>query len=160
MRVVPTGTARLARPGLVGTGSFEKLPNEFAALGTVIIQAFVGPLARDQHPAPGNTQVFELVSFALAASGCHGVSSALGLDPIKQPYRTARRARGDLQFGVQPMDVIPLCIGGALVDAGGLVNSFSQIFGEGVLAAIRAHERAFPPVEVTLPWGEAGGKKS
>ena len=28
----------------------------------------------------------------------------------------------------------------------------------GVLAAIRAHERAFPQVEVTLPWGEAGGK--
>lgn len=29
----------------------------------------------------------------------------------------------------------------------------------GVLAAIRAHERAFPPVEVTLPWGEADGKR-
>jgi integrase len=28
----------------------------------------------------------------------------------------------------------------------------------GVLAAARAHERAFPPAEVTLPWGELGGK--
>jgi integrase len=28
----------------------------------------------------------------------------------------------------------------------------------GVLAATRAHERAFPSTEVTLPWGEPGGK--
>jgi integrase len=29
----------------------------------------------------------------------------------------------------------------------------------GVLAATRAHEQAFPSVEVTLPWGEPGGKQ-
>jgi hypothetical protein len=36
------------------TGLLEQLPNKFATFGPVIIQTFVGPLARDQHAPPGD----------------------------------------------------------------------------------------------------------
>jgi hypothetical protein len=84
----------------VDASGVKELPNKFAAFGPVIGQALVGPLARDQHAAPGDAEVVGLVGFALAASRGHGVSDTLGLDPIQQPYRTARRARSDLKFGV------------------------------------------------------------
>jgi hypothetical protein len=71
-------------------GLFKELPNEFAAFGAVVIQALVRPLTRDQHPPPGDAQVFELVGFAFAAPGRHGMPSTPGLDPIEQPHRTLR----------------------------------------------------------------------
>jgi hypothetical protein len=74
--------------------------------------------------------MFESVHFALAAPRDHGVSSALGLDPIQQPHRTTRRARGDLQFGVQPVGVMPLSLCDVVGEAGGLVDGFGEIFGE------------------------------
>jgi hypothetical protein len=103
--------------GWLDAGGLEQLPNEFAAFGPVIIQVFVGPLARDEHAATGDAQVFEAVSFALAPPRDQGVSSALGLDPIQQPHRTTRRARGDLQFGMQPVGMIPLSLGDVVVKA-------------------------------------------
>jgi hypothetical protein len=69
-------------------GGLEELANEFTAFDAVIVQGFVGPLSGDQHPAPGNAQVFQLVSFAFALPGSHGVSGAFGLDAIQQPHRT------------------------------------------------------------------------
>jgi hypothetical protein len=53
--------------GGVDARGLEELPNKLPAFGAVIIQALVGPLARDQHAAPGDAQVFESVGFALAA---------------------------------------------------------------------------------------------
>jgi hypothetical protein len=69
------------------TGSFEKLPNKRAALGPVIIQRLIRPLSRHQDPSPGNAQVLGLVGLALAPSGGHGVSGAVGLDSVEQPHR-------------------------------------------------------------------------
>jgi hypothetical protein len=82
------------------TRLLEQLSNKCAAFGPVIVQSLVGPLAGDEHAAPGDTQVCESVGFALAAPRDQGVSGAFGLDSVEQPHRTARRARGDLQFGV------------------------------------------------------------
>jgi len=39
--------------GGLDTGGFEELPNEFAALGPVVIEGFVRPLPGDQDPPPG-----------------------------------------------------------------------------------------------------------
>jgi hypothetical protein len=127
------------RPVLEAVGGLdprllEQLPNKFAAFGSVVIQAFVGPLARDQHAAPSNTQMLEAVSFALAAPGRQGVPSTLGLDPIQQPHRTPRRTRSDLQFGVQPVNVITLGLGGVLVEAGGLVDAFGEVLRDALTA--------------------------
>ena len=69
---------------------FEELPNEFAAFGAVVIEGLVGPFAGDQDAASGDAQVFGLVGFALAASGCHGVPGAVGLDAVEQPHRAPR----------------------------------------------------------------------
>jgi len=80
---VVRGVARL------DAGVFEELPNEFAAFGAMIVKGLVGPLARHQHPSPGNTQVIELVGLALAPSGRRGVSSAVGLDAVEQPDRAS-----------------------------------------------------------------------
>jgi len=110
--------------GRLDPRGLEELPNKFAAFGPVVIQAFVRPLARNQHTAPGNPQMFESVSLALAAPGSQGVSGSFGLDPIQQPHRTARRTRRDLKFSVQPMDVIPLRLSGVVIKAGGLVDAF------------------------------------
>jgi hypothetical protein len=52
----------------VDAGLLEQLPNEFAAFSPVVFQAFVGPLARHQHAAPSNTQIFGPMGLALATS--------------------------------------------------------------------------------------------
>ncbi|PZS23059.1 MAG: hypothetical protein DLM60_03300, partial [Pseudonocardiales bacterium] len=59
---------------------FEELPNEFAAFGAVVIEGLVRPLPGHQNAPAGDAEVFGLVGFAFAASRCHGVSGALGLD--------------------------------------------------------------------------------
>jgi hypothetical protein len=69
---------------------FEELPNEFPAFGAVIVEGFVGPFAGDEHAASGDSEVFELVGFALAASRCHGVAGALGLHAVEEPHGAAR----------------------------------------------------------------------
>jgi hypothetical protein len=91
------------------------LPNELATFGSVIVEGLVRPLARDQNPASGDTQVFKLMGFALAPSGSGRGPGAFGLNSVQQPYRTPGRARGDLQFGVQPLGVVALSIRGVLV---------------------------------------------
>jgi hypothetical protein len=67
------------------TGLFQELPNELAPLGPVVPEGFVRPFAGDQDTPSGDPQVFRLVCFALAVSGCDGVSGALGLDAVEQP---------------------------------------------------------------------------
>jgi hypothetical protein len=57
--VVPTGRPVVGTVAEVDACGFEKLPNKFATFGPVIIQGLVGPLARAQHAAPGNPQVFK-----------------------------------------------------------------------------------------------------
>ena len=54
----------------------------------------------------------------------------MGLDAVEQPHRTSRRARRDLQFGVQPPGVITVGVGGVLSEPGGLADAFGQIFCE------------------------------
>ena len=120
--------------GGLDAGLLEQLPNKFAAFDAVIVQAFVGPLARDEHAAPGDAQVFESVGFALAAPRRQGVPGTFGLDPIQQPHRTPRRTRSDLQFGVQPVNVITLGLGGVLVEAGGLVDAFGEVLRDALTA--------------------------
>ncbi|MDT7596991.1 MAG: hypothetical protein QOJ06_2537, partial [Pseudonocardiales bacterium] len=44
----------------------QKLPNEFAAFGAVVVKGLVGPFPGDQDAAPGDAEVFVLVGFALA----------------------------------------------------------------------------------------------
>ena len=80
----------LGAVGGLDAGGFEELPNEFAAFGAVVIQGLVRPFAGDQDAASGDAEVFGLVGLAFAASGCHGVAGALGLDAVEQPERTAR----------------------------------------------------------------------
>jgi hypothetical protein len=108
--------------GWLDAGGVEELPNEFATFGAVIVEGFVGPFAGDQDAAPSDPQVFESVSFAFAASRGHGVPGTLGLDPIQQPHRTARRARGDPEFGMQPVGMITLGVGGVFIEASSLVD--------------------------------------
>ena len=108
----------------------EELPNEFAAFGAVILQRFVGPFPGDEDAASGDAEVFGLVGFALAPPGGHGVPGAVGLDSVEQPYRAPGRARGDAQFGVQPVGVVAVGVGGVLTESGGLPDAFCQIFCE------------------------------
>ncbi|MDQ4030789.1 MAG: hypothetical protein M3332_00380 [Actinomycetota bacterium] len=112
--------------GAVGglyAGGVEELPNEFASFGAVIIKRLVGPFAGDQDAASGDAQVFGLVGLALAASRCHGVPSALGLNPVEKPHRAARGARGYAEFGVELVGVIALGMGGVFIEASGLPDT-------------------------------------
>jgi hypothetical protein len=112
------------------TGLFEELPNEFAAFGAVVIQGLVGPLPRDQDTTASDAQVFGPVRLVLAVARSHGMSDAFGLNAVEQPHRTPRRARGDLQFGVQPSGVVAVGVGGVLTESSGLPDAFGQIFCE------------------------------
>jgi hypothetical protein len=56
------------------------------------------------------------------------VSSAFGLDAVEQPYGAAGRARSDLEFGVQALEVIPLGVGGAFGEPSGVTDAFGQVF--------------------------------
>ena len=76
--------------GGLDAGLFEELPNEFAALGAVVIEGLVGPLPRHEDAASGDAEVFGLVGLALAAPRDQGVAGAAGLDAIEQPHRTPR----------------------------------------------------------------------
>jgi hypothetical protein len=71
-----------------------------------------------------------LVRLALAPPRGHRVSGALGLDAVEQPHRTARRARSDLEFGMQPPSVIPQSIRHALAETSGLPNALGEVFRE------------------------------
>ena len=70
------------------------------------------------------------MGLALAVPGGHGVAGAFGLDAIEQPHRTPGRARGDPEFGVEPMGMVALGVGGVLPEPGGLSYRFGQIFSE------------------------------
>jgi hypothetical protein len=64
------------------------------------------------------------------------------------PYssHTAQRGNtGDLQFGVQPVGVIPLGLGGVLVEVGGLVDALGGY----------PEKMGQPSIKVTIP-GRAG----
>ena len=123
----PVG-AVLGAVGGLDVGGLEELPNEFAAFGTMIIQSFVGPFAGDQDAASGDAQVFGLVCFAFAASRCHGVSGAFGLDSVEQPHRAARRAGRHAELGVEPVGVVALGVCGVLVEASGLPDALVRYF--------------------------------
>ena len=58
------------------------------------------------------------------------MSDAFGLNAVEQPHRTPRRARGDLQFGMQPPGMVALGVGGVLTESGGLPDALGQIFRE------------------------------
>ena len=120
----PLVGAVLETVGGVDAGGFEELPNEFGPFCAVIVEGLIGPLAGDQDAASGDAQVFGLVGFALAASRRHGVAGAFGLDSVEQPHRTARRARRDAEFGVEPVGVVAVGVGGVLVEPGGLAYRF------------------------------------
>ena len=77
----------LGAVGGLDAGGLEELPNEFAALGPVVIEGLVRPLPGDEHASPGDAQVFGFVCLALASSGGYGVSGAVGLDSVEQPHR-------------------------------------------------------------------------
>jgi hypothetical protein len=109
--------------GGLDAGGLEELPNEFPAFCAVIIEGLVGPFSGDQHTASGDAQVFGLVGLAFAASWRHGVSGPFGLDSVEQPHWTSRGARRHPEFGVQPVGVIALGVGGVLVESGGLADA-------------------------------------
>jgi hypothetical protein len=67
------------------------LPNEFGAVGAVVVEAFVGPFPGDEHAAPGDAQVLGLVCLASASSRSDRVSGAFGLDSIEEPCRDCAR---------------------------------------------------------------------
>jgi hypothetical protein len=126
----PDVGAVLGAVGGLDAGGFEELPNESAALGPVVIEVLVRPLAGHQDASPGDAEVFGLVGFALAPSGGQGVSGAVGLDAIEQPHRTPGRAWGDLEFGVQAVGVVAVGVGGVLAEPGRLAYRLRQIFRE------------------------------
>jgi hypothetical protein len=94
----------------------------------------VGPLPGDQDATAGDAEVFGFVGLAFAVPGSHGVPGSLGLDAVEQPHRTAWRAQGDLEFGVQPAGMIPLPIRGSLAEPGGLPNAFGEVHRESLTA--------------------------
>ena len=53
-------------PGRVGCRNAERPQQPFLAVGAVVGQGLAGPLAGDQHPAPGVAEVVGVVGFALA----------------------------------------------------------------------------------------------
>jgi hypothetical protein len=67
------------------------------------------------------------MGLALAPPGCHGVSSAFGLNAIEQPHRASRGARRHAEFGAQSVGVVALGVGGVLVEPGGLADVLGQI---------------------------------
>jgi hypothetical protein len=75
--------------GGVNASIVEELAYECAAFGAVIIEGFVRPFTGHQDTPSGDAEVFGLVGFAFAASGCHGVAGALGLDAVEQPEGAA-----------------------------------------------------------------------
>jgi hypothetical protein len=103
------------------------LPNELAAFCAVIIKGLARPLPGDEDATAGDAEMFDLVSFAFAPPGCHGMSGSLGLDAVKQPYRTPRRARSDAEFGVEPVNVSSLGVGGVITEPGCLADGFGQV---------------------------------
>jgi hypothetical protein len=100
------------------------LPNELAAFCAVIIKGLARPLPGDEDATAGDAEMFDLVGFAFAPPGCHGMSGSLGLNAIKQPYRAPWRAGRDAEFGVQPVDVFSLGVGGVLVESRCLADGF------------------------------------
>jgi hypothetical protein len=116
----------------LGTGSVEELPNEFAAFSPVILQRFVGPFAGDEDAAAGDAEVFGLVGLALAPSRDHGVPGAVGLDAVEKPHRAPRRARGNLQFRVQPPGMVTVGVDRVLIKSGSLPDTLGEVFGHSV----------------------------
>jgi hypothetical protein len=106
--------------GGLNAGGLEELPNKCSTLGPVVIEGLVRPFPGDKDATAGDAQVFGLVRLAPAPPGCHRVLGALGLDAVEQPHRTPRRARGDAEFGVEPVGVVAVRVGGVLIEAGGL----------------------------------------
>jgi hypothetical protein len=104
-------------------GLLEELPNEFTALARWSSRVFVGPFAGDQDAASGDAEVLRLVGFALAASGCHGVPGAFGLDAIEQPDGATRRAGCDQEFGVQPAGMVVFRVGGVFAEPRSLTDA-------------------------------------
>ena len=124
----------LGAVGRLDAGFCEELPNEFTAFGAVVMQGFVGPFAGDQDAAAGDAQVVGLVGLALAPSRGHGVPGAVGLDAIEQPHRAPRRARCDLQFCMQPSGMIALPVGGGVIEASRLPDTFSEVLRDALTA--------------------------
>jgi hypothetical protein len=83
-------------PGIAGRVSCrntERPQQPVLPVGAVIGQRLAGPLARDQHPAPGITEVIGIVGLALAPAGDQARPGVLGLDAVPEPVRAGRRAR-------------------------------------------------------------------
>jgi hypothetical protein len=48
----------------------------------------------------------------------------LGWTAVEKPYRAVRRARRHAEFGMEPVGVVALGVGGVLVEASGLSDAF------------------------------------
>ena len=95
-------------PGRVGCRNTERAQQPVLAVGAVVGQRLTGPLARDQHPAPGVAEVIGVVGLALAPAGDQAGPGVLGLDAVPEPVRAPRRARLIPQRLSQPRRVSPL----------------------------------------------------
>jgi hypothetical protein len=104
-------------PGRVGCRNIERLQEPVLAVGAVVGQRLAGPLARDQHPAPGIAEVIGVMGLALAPAGDQARPGTLGLDAVPQPVRAPRRARLIPHSLSQPGRVLLLGAGGGLVAA-------------------------------------------
>ena len=83
-------------PGVAGRVSCrkaERLQEPLLAVGAVVGQGLAGPLAGDEHPAPGVAKVICIVGLALAPAGGQAGPGVLGLDAVAQPVCAGRRAR-------------------------------------------------------------------
>ena len=76
--------------GRVGCRNTERPQQPVLAVGAVVGQCLAGPLAGDQHAAPGVAQAFTAVSFALACARPHVRLGILGLNAIAEPVGTSR----------------------------------------------------------------------
>jgi hypothetical protein len=84
-------------PGRVGCRNTEGLQEPVFPVGAVVGQGLAGPLARDQHAAPGVAEMISIVGFALAPAGGQAGPGILGLDAVPEPVGAPRRARLDPQ---------------------------------------------------------------
>ena len=94
--------------GRVGCRNTERPQQPVLAVGPVVGQRLAGPLAGDQHPAPGVAEVIGVVGLALAPAGGQAGPGVLGLDAVAEPVRAPRRARLVPQRLGQPGGMRPL----------------------------------------------------
>jgi hypothetical protein len=92
--------------GRVGCRNTEGVQQPLFPVGPVVGQRLAGPLAGDQDPATGITEVISVVGLALAPAGDQAGPGVLGLDAVAEPVRAPWRARLEAQRLSQPRGVL------------------------------------------------------